>query len=102
MLLHGVRELEGQLAAERLLSRGRELEGEVVRRIALKGRMRTQIDKLTTLLSSKAAADGPPPSADDRPPAGQQQQPHHHHHREGGGGGGGGGWTDSGPWFPQA
>ena len=94
MLLHRVRELEGQLVAEHLLSRGRKLDGEVARRIALKGRMRAQIDKLTTLLLSVAATDAPPPSADDRPPGGRQQQLHHHHHREGGGGGGGGGgWT---------
>ena len=66
-MLNCVRELERQLAAERLLPLWLELEGEVVRRIALKGRMCAQIDELTMLLSSAAVADMPPPSADDRP-----------------------------------
>ncbi len=72
MLLHRVRELEGQLVAERFLSGVRELEGEVVRRITLKGRMRARIDKLSTLLLFAAAADAPLPLAGDRPPAGRQ------------------------------
>ena len=65
MLLHRMHELEGQLAAERLLSRGRKLEGEVVRPIALKGRMRARINELVTLLLSADAADALPPLADD-------------------------------------
>ena len=59
MLLHHVRELEGQLAAERLLLRGHELEGEVARPITLKGRMRVRINELTMLILSVAAADAP-------------------------------------------
>jgi hypothetical protein len=102
VLLHCARELKGQLAAERLLSRGHKLEVEVARCIVLKGQMRARIDELTTLLLSAAAANTLPLLAEDRLPAGRQQQPHHHHHREGGGGGGGGGWMDSGPWSPRA
>ncbi len=70
MLLHSVRELEGQLPAEHLLLRGRKLEGEVARHIALKGRMCARINELTKLLLSPSAADTPPPLVDDRPPAG--------------------------------